>query len=202
MYGGVEKNVHTDSQMGVDRSITGSTGQVLVLTVWDVEVSLWVSVLLGKTEINDVDLVSTLSNAHEKVVWLDITVDERLGMDVLNARDELVGKQEDSLQGELAVAEVEKILQAGSEEIENHSIVVTFCTEPANEGDPDTTGKRLVDTGFIFELRVLGLDALELDSNLFSRDDVGSKVNVTEGATTDLTTNAVLVTYAEILRNC
>jgi hypothetical protein len=67
---------HTDAQMSVDGSITGSTGQVLILTVWDVEMSLGVTVLLGKTEINDIDLVTTLSYAHEEVVWLDITVDE------------------------------------------------------------------------------------------------------------------------------
>jgi hypothetical protein len=46
---------------------------------------------------------------------------------------------------------------------------------------------------------VLGLDALELDGNLLSRDDIGSEVDVTEGATTDLTTDAVFITYAKIL---
>jgi len=107
----------TNSQMCVDRSITGSTGQVLVLTVWDVEMSLWVTVLLSQTEINNIDLVTTLANAHEEIVWLDITVDEALGVNVLNAGDELIGKEEDGLQGEFAVAEVEKILQTGSEKI-------------------------------------------------------------------------------------
>ena len=82
----------TDAQVGVDRSITGSTGQVLVLSVWNVEVRLWVTVLLGQTEINDIDLVTTLSDAHQEVVWLDITVDEGLCVDVLDAGDELVGE--------------------------------------------------------------------------------------------------------------
>ena len=96
--------------MGVDRSITGSTRQVLVLSVWDVEMGLWVTVLLGQTEIDHVDLVATLSNAHEEVVGLDITVDERLGVDVLDTRDELIGEEQDGLQGELPVAEVEQVL--------------------------------------------------------------------------------------------
>lgn len=96
--------------MGVDRSITGSTRQVLVLSVWDVEMGLWVTVLLGQTKIDHVDLVATLSDAHEEVVRLDITVDERLGVDVLDTRDELIGEEQDGLERELPVAEVEQIL--------------------------------------------------------------------------------------------
>ena len=62
--------------MGVDGGITGGTGQVLVLTVWDVEMRLGVTVLLCQTEINHVNLVATLTDAHEEVVGLDVTVDE------------------------------------------------------------------------------------------------------------------------------
>jgi len=54
-------------------------------------VCLWVAVLLGKSEIDDVDLVSALAHAHEEIVGLDISVDEIAGMDVLDSRDELVG---------------------------------------------------------------------------------------------------------------
>jgi hypothetical protein len=101
-------------------------------------------------------------------------VNERLGVDVFNAGDELIGKEKDRLERELAVAKVEEILQAGSKEIDNHGIVVTFGTEPANERDSNTTGKRLVDTGFIFELRVLSLDTFKLDGNFLARDNVGA----------------------------
>ena len=67
---------HTDAQVGVDGGITGRASQVLVLPVRDVEVRLRVTVLLGQTEIDDIDLVTTLADAHEEVVGLDITVDE------------------------------------------------------------------------------------------------------------------------------
>ena len=69
--------------------------------------SLWVTVLLGQAEIDDVHLITALSNAHQEVVWLYITVDERLGMDIFNTGDELIGQQQDGLQREFAVAEVE-----------------------------------------------------------------------------------------------
>lgn len=165
-----------DTKVSVDTGITGSSGKVLVLAVRDVEVSLGVAVFLCETEIDDVDLVSTLANTHQEVVGLDITVNEGFGVDVFDAGNELVGEEENGLQRELAVAEVEKIFQTGSEQIDNHSVVVTFGTEPANERNTDTTGERLVDAGFVFELGVLGLDILKLDGNLFTRDDVGACV--------------------------
>lgn len=65
-----------NTKMGVDGGITGRAGQVLVLSVRNVEVSLGIAVLLGKTKVDHVDLVATLANAHEEVVGLDISVDE------------------------------------------------------------------------------------------------------------------------------
>lgn len=47
---------------------------------------------------------------------------------------------------------------------------------------------------------MLGLNALKLDGNLFTRDDVGTEVNVTKGTAANLTADAVFVTYAKILK--
>ena len=160
--------------MGVDGGVTGGTSQVLVLSVRNVEVSLRIAVLLGQTEIDHVDLVATLANAHEKVVGLDIAVDEGLGVDVLDAGNELIGEQENGLERELAVAEVEKIFERRAEQIKDHGVVVALGAEPAHEGNTDTASERLVDAGFILKLRVLSLDTLELDSNLLARDDVSA----------------------------
>ena len=102
---------------------------------------LGVTVLLGNTEINHVDLVSALSNAHQEVVGLDITVDEGLGVDVLDTRNQLVGQKQDSLEGELPVAEVEQVLQRGAEQVENHGVVVALRSKPANERDTDSASQ-------------------------------------------------------------
>lgn len=158
--------------MGIDTSVTCSTRQVLVLTVWDVEVRLWVTVLLSKTKVDHVNLVTPLSNAHQEVVWLDIAVDEGLGVDVLDTRDELICQQQNRLQREFPVAEIEEVLQAGPKQIENHGIIITLGTEPTNKWDADTASQGLVDASLIFELRVFSLDTLKLDGDLFSRDDV------------------------------
>lgn len=58
---------------------------------------LWVTVFLCQSEIDDIDLVTTLTNTHQEVIRLDITMDERLGVNILNAGDELIGQEEDCL---------------------------------------------------------------------------------------------------------
>lgn len=73
--------------MSIDGRVSGCAGQILIFTVWDVEVGLRVAIFLCQTEVNNIDLVATFSDAHQKVVGLDVTVDERFGMDVFDARD-------------------------------------------------------------------------------------------------------------------
>ena len=158
--------------MGVNRGVTSGTGQVLVLSVRDVEVGLGVPVLLGETEVDNVDLVTPLTDTHEEVVRLNVTVDKALGVDVLNAADQLVGEEEDGLEREFAVAEVEEIFEGGAEEIEDHGVVVTLGAEPPDERNADAASERLVDAGLILELRVLGLDGLKLDGDFLAGDDV------------------------------
>jgi hypothetical protein len=126
-------------------------------------------------------------------------MDEGLGVDVFDPGDELIGKEEDGLQRELAVAEVEEILQARTEKVKNHGVVVTFSSKPANEGNPNTTSQRFVDASLIFELGMLGLDGFEFDGNFFPRYDVRSKVDITEASTADLASDAVFVPNTEIL---
>lgn len=119
-------------------------------------------------------------------------------MNVFDTRYELVGQQEHCLQREFAVAEVEEILQAGPKQIENHGIIVTFGAEPTNKGNANTSSERLVNTGFIFQLGMLGLDRLQLNGDLFARDDIGSEIDVTEGTRADLPTDTVLITDTKI----
>lgn len=101
-------------------------------------------------------------------------MDEGLGVDIFDTGDELICQEKHSLQGEFAVAEVEEVLQAGTQKVDDHSVVVTFGTEPADKWDSNTTSEGFVNSSFILELGVLGLDALELDGDFLPRDDVGT----------------------------
>jgi hypothetical protein len=96
--------------MSIDRSVPSGTSQVLVLPVGDMQVSLGVSVLFGETEINDINLIASFPNTHEEIVGLDISVDKVSRVNVFDSRDELVGEEKDSLEGEFSVTEVEQIL--------------------------------------------------------------------------------------------
>ena len=73
--------------MCVDACISGSPCEVLVFPVRNMLVCACITVLLGETKINDVDKVALFSQTHEEVVWLYISVDEVLGMNVLNSVD-------------------------------------------------------------------------------------------------------------------
>jgi len=46
---------------------------------------LGIAILFGKTKVNNIHLISTLSNAHQEVVRLDITMNEIFRMDIFNA---------------------------------------------------------------------------------------------------------------------
>jgi len=80
--------------MGVDTGVTGGSCQVLVFPVGDVKMTLWVAVLLCQSEIDDIDLVATLANAHQEVVGLDIAMNEVLRVDIFDARNLNMGHQE------------------------------------------------------------------------------------------------------------
>lgn len=75
-----------NTQMSVDGRVAGGAGQILIFPVRNVKVGLGISVLLGETEIDHVDLVAALPNSHQEVVRLDIAVNEVTGVDVLDTR--------------------------------------------------------------------------------------------------------------------
>lgn len=77
------------------------------------------------------------------------------------------------------MAEVEKILERGAEEIKDHRIIVALRAEPAYEGDANAAGERLVDLALVFELRMFSLDGLKFDGYFLARDDVNAEVDIT-----------------------
>ena len=125
--------------MGVDGGVTSGTSQVLVLSVRDVEVGLGVPVLLGETEIDNVDLVATLADAHEEVVRLDITVDEVLLVNGLHAGQHLLGNHDNGLDGESAIAVVEEILQGRTKQVNDKNVVEAFLAKVIDIGDASCT---------------------------------------------------------------
>ena len=75
-----------NTKVSVDGGVTGSAGEVLVLPVGNVKMGLRVSVLLGKAEIDHIDLVATFPDPHQEIVRLDVTVNEVARVDVFDTR--------------------------------------------------------------------------------------------------------------------
>ena len=83
--------------MCIDTSISSGACQILVLTVWNMGMSLWVLVFLCETKVDHVNLVASFADAHKEVVRLDVTVNEGLVVNMFNPGDKLVCEEKDSL---------------------------------------------------------------------------------------------------------
>jgi hypothetical protein len=92
---------------------------------------------------------------------------------------ELISQQQYRLQAESSVAKVEQVLQRGSQQIQDHGVVVAFGTVPPDERNTNTARKALVHLGLVLQLRVLGLDGFELDGYFFTGYNVDTEVDIT-----------------------
>jgi hypothetical protein len=79
------KSSLTNSQVCVYACITCRSRQILILSVRDMKVGLGIAILLGKTKVDGIDLITTFSNTHQEVVRLDVTMNEIFRMDIFNA---------------------------------------------------------------------------------------------------------------------
>ena len=83
--------------MSVYGGISGSSGQVLVLSIWDVNVVAIVAVLLGQPEVDNVDQIALLAQTHKEVIRFDIAVNKISSVNELDSTNLLIitnrGKQ-------------------------------------------------------------------------------------------------------------
>ena len=71
--------------MSVNWSVAGGTSQVFAITVGNVFTSLGVSESLGKTEIDNVDVVLLFADTDKEVIRLNISVEEVSGVHELDS---------------------------------------------------------------------------------------------------------------------
>ena len=73
-------------QVGVNQGVVVSSHQILIFMIRNMEMGLRISVLHCKTKVNN-NLIATCADAHEKIVGLNVMVDEVTRMNILNAKD-------------------------------------------------------------------------------------------------------------------
>lgn len=125
------------TQMGVDGHVTGGSAERLALTVGDMLLRLWVTVLLGHAEVDDVDNVGSFGAgaADKEVVGLDVAVDQVLLMDCLHARQHLLGDHDNSLGREATVAVIEQVFEGRTQQVNDEDVVKSLLTEVVNVGN-------------------------------------------------------------------
>ena len=110
--------------MGCDGSVPGCACQVLAIFEGDVH-SFVVAVAFGEAEVDDIYIVPCgVIAANQKVVWLDVAVDESLLVDLLDALHHLMADKQHSLEVELTLAGLEKVLEGWPEEVHHHHMEV------------------------------------------------------------------------------
>lgn len=144
---------------------------------------LWISEPLSESKVNYVNIVLLLTDTNQKIVRFNIPVQEMAGVYELDSLQHLVSEHQNGLEGEFALAVVQKILEGGPKEVDDHHIVVAFDSEPMYVRDTDATLKDTVELGLIEELRMLGPDWLQLDGYLFVSADVGAMVDISKSST-------------------
>mmetsp|Transcript_62157 Transcript_62157/g.115340 ORF Transcript_62157/g.115340 Transcript_62157/m.115340 type:complete len:205 (+) Transcript_62157:885-1499(+) len=180
--------------MCVDRRIPRSASETLVLTVRYVLPRLWVSVPLCEAEVDEVNNVCLLAVANEKVVWLDIPVDEVLGMKILNPEQHLICEHQDSLEAELPVADVEQVLKGRTKQVHNKDIIVTMNVAEMHVGDAWDALQVLEELTLIHQLRMFALCALQFNRQLLACLNIDSEVNLAKRAAPKLAAQVVHTT--------
>lgn len=73
--------------MGIDRHVSCCSAQTLSLSVWDMLLGLWVSILFGHSEIDDMDDIGGFGTgaSDKEVVGLDVSVDQVAVVDRLHS---------------------------------------------------------------------------------------------------------------------
>jgi hypothetical protein len=66
--------MHTNAKMSINACISCCTGQILVVFVLNMYMSLVISVFLCQTKINQVDMVTLLASSHEEVIRFYVSV--------------------------------------------------------------------------------------------------------------------------------
>merc|ERR1712166_500181 len=107
-----------------------------------------------------------LANADQKVIRLDISVQEMARVNEFDSLKHLISQHEDGLQGELAFAVVEQVFERGAQQVNNHDVVVSLNAEPVHIRHTNSTLQDTVELGLVEQLRMLGADGFQLDGNL------------------------------------
>lgn len=129
--------------MSVDAHVPSRAAQTLPFPVRYMLLRLGVAVLLRHTKVDDVDHVRILRTgaSDQKVVRLDVTVNEVLVVDRLHTGQHLPRRHTDCLDGEFPPTHIKQVLQTRAQEINDENVVQALLAEVVYLRDTGTAGK-------------------------------------------------------------
>jgi hypothetical protein len=98
--------------MTVDAGKSCRANQVWVPSASGMSVHLGSIGFRGEAQICYINLIPTPPGTHQEVLWLDVSMNDVLGMDILKTANELIGEHQHRFERELATAEIEEVFQA------------------------------------------------------------------------------------------
>lgn len=96
--------------------------------------SFRISVPLCQPEIDHVYYVLLFPMTNQEVIRFHVSVNKMIVMEKFEALYHLVCKHHGCLNCEFSFAVVEEILQAWTQKVHNHGIVISFNTKPMDRG--------------------------------------------------------------------
>ncbi|KAH3687328.1 hypothetical protein WICPIJ_001672 [Wickerhamomyces pijperi] len=178
----------TNLLMCVDGHVSGSTAERLAFSVRNVLFGLWVPVVLGHTEVDDMDGVWLRAScpANKEVVWLDVSENQVFVMDRFHSGDHLLGHLSHCLCRELAATPVKQIFKRRPQKINHQYVVETLLTKVVSSWNTVAAIQDSISSVFVSQLRRVRSSRLKLDSNLLVVQGIDTFKDDTERAFTDL----------------
>ena len=100
------------TQVSMYWSISGSTSQRLIITVSQVFLCGFIIIFLSQTHIDYVDNPALLMEAHQEIIWFDISMNEIFLMHQFKSVDELISQHQCSFKRKLIATKLEQISEA------------------------------------------------------------------------------------------
>ena len=129
--------------------------------------------LVNYAEVNQINPIITFFEAHQEIVWFDISMNNVLAMNMLETTDELIDNHQHGFQRERAAAETQKIGQTWPKQFRHHVIIFPIFTVRINARNADTTGEFLNSHDFRIETWIIDCEKFEFDRNL----SIGLEIN-------------------------
>mmetsp|Transcript_111960 Transcript_111960/g.321700 ORF Transcript_111960/g.321700 Transcript_111960/m.321700 type:complete len:265 (+) Transcript_111960:809-1603(+) len=159
-----------NSIMHVDAGVSHGSRHTLTLGARDVFAGVRVAPPLSQPEVHDEDAVLSLAHTHQKIVWLDVTVEQTARVNELDTLEHLLGQHQHRLEGEQTAARCKAVVQRGALQLHDHDVVRALPPRKVYHRQVLALANTLVVACFRQEPpSLLSLRPLELRSHLLPR---------------------------------